>query len=89
MVTTRWSTHNNSRCGVAAAAIVLLATLLAASSSPIGNNNVLQYYPLDDPEAVCIAGHPAGVYAYVRPLYMMLSLSKFACLIHVRDTQAL
>jgi hypothetical protein len=49
---------------IAASFIVLLVGPgCALQGSPIGNNNVLEYHELDDPEAVCIAGHQAGVYA--------------------------
>ena len=41
---------------------LLLPALCRAA--PIGNPNVLQLHPLDDPGALCLAGHPAGVYAF-------------------------
>ena len=42
----------------------LVVTAIAALAAPIGNPNKLSLHPLDDPGAVCLAGAPAGVYAW-------------------------
>ena len=44
------------------AARVIAAT--AALAAPIGNPNMLSLHPLDDTDAICLAGAPAGVYAW-------------------------
>eukprot|EP01051_Picozoa_sp_SAG22_P022243 SAG22_NODE_5256_length_1052_cov_0.945435_1_plen_328_part_10 len=45
-------------------ALLLLLLLPGAAPQPVGNPNHLTLHELDDPGAVCLAGTPAGVYAY-------------------------
>lgn len=39
----------------------------SAGGGAIGNGNVLTRHGLDDPNAVCLAGHPASVYTFLNP----------------------
>eukprot|EP01043_Picozoa_sp_COSAG02_P090204 COSAG02_NODE_27089_length_617_cov_0.934363_1_plen_119_part_10 len=38
-----------------------------SAGGAIGNGNVLTRHGLDDPDAVCLAGHPASVYTFLNP----------------------
>ena len=47
-----------------AAVVAIIVAAAAALAAPVGNPNMLTLHALDDPDAICLAGAPAGVYAW-------------------------